>query len=168
MNFFGGNFQRQKQKLVRQFEIAVRIGRRHATFVRPEKMDVVEGNGACFGLHDGRGKKFLRDPPAGKRDAMRFARAVGRFNFVQPRSGGGAGQFVGTGEGKQFSNSPFEIILSPAARARRGRVAPANHRRQSAPRCRRRKIHGSSAPCLPSRRGWNPRSATRSPLRRGG
>ena len=34
--------------------------------------------------------------------ADELARAIGRFDFVQPRAGGGAGQFVGAGEGKQF------------------------------------------------------------------
>ena len=60
------------------------------------------------------------------------------------------------------------FILSPAARAIRGRAAPADRRRQSDPRCRRHKIRGSSALCLPSRCGWNRRSSTPSPLRRGG
>ena len=95
VDLFVGNFQRREQKLVRQFEIAFRVGGRHAAFVRPEKMDVLERNGARLGLLDGGGEEFLRDASAGKRDAMRSAGAIGRFDFVQPCAGGGTGQFVG-------------------------------------------------------------------------
>jgi|GEM_PF-4162787 len=75
-----------------------------------------------------------------------------------------------TNQDNEDDESTVEIIfiLSPAARAIRGRFARAGRRRRSGPTCRRRKIRGSSAPCLPSLCGWNPRSATRSRLRRGG
>ena len=66
-------------------------------------------------------KNFLRDAPAGKRDAMQFARAIGRFDFVQPRAGDGAGQFVGGGEGNQFK--VFHLIWE----GRRVAVPRLNH-----------------------------------------
>ena len=95
VNLAGRDFQRREQKLVGQLEIAFRVGGRNAALVRPEKMDVCREerraavpNFPRSGQFDRRGEEFLRDAPAGKRDAMRFARAVGRFDFVQPRAGG--------------------------------------------------------------------------------
>ena len=168
MNLFGRNFQRREQKLVRQFEIAVRVGRRHAAFVRPEKMDVRR-----------RKRRGLRPARRSRRKIFaRCARRKARHNAFCPRDWPlrfrpatrrrRRGPVRRRWRRKAVRNSPFEFILSPAARASCGRVARADRRRQSAPKCRRRKIRGSSAACLPSRRGWNPRSATRSPLRRGG
>ena len=66
------------------------------------------------------------------------------------------------------SLGPPRTTLSAADRARRGRLARAIPLRQLAPTFPLRKIHGSRAACLPNLRGWNPRSAMRSPLRRGG
>ena len=43
---------------------------------------------ALLGLRDDGREKFQRDASAGKRDAMRSGRAVGRRDFVQPRAGG--------------------------------------------------------------------------------
>ena len=45
----------------------------------------------------------MRDAPAGERDAMQFTCAVGGFDSIQPRTCGGAGEFVGGGEGKEFN-----------------------------------------------------------------
>ncbi len=57
---------------------------------------------ARLGLRDDGREKFQRDASAGKRDAMRSGRVIGRRDFVQPRAGGTRGQFVGAGEGNQF------------------------------------------------------------------
>ena len=116
MNLIFGDFQRREQKLAGQVKVAFRIVWRHATLVRPEKMDIA-GKGwraavpdfSRFGQFNDRREKFLCDAPAGQRDAMQFARALGRFNFVQPRTGSGTGQFVGSGEGNQFK--VFHLIL---------------------------------------------------------
>jgi hypothetical protein len=43
--------------------IAREISRRHTTFVRPGKMDVVKENLLWLGLFDGGGEKCFGDPP---------------------------------------------------------------------------------------------------------
>ena len=94
--------QRREQKFVCRAKIAFRVVRRDAAFVRPEKMDEAERDCARLGLRDDGREKFQRDASAGKGDAMRPGRALGRRDFVQPRASGGAGEFVGAGEGNQF------------------------------------------------------------------
>lgn len=94
--------QRREQEFVRRAKIAFRVVWRDAAFVRPEKMDEAERDFARLGLRDDGREKFQRDASAGKRDAMRSGRVVGRRDFVQPRAGGTRGQFVGAGEGNQF------------------------------------------------------------------
>jgi hypothetical protein len=104
--------QRREQEFVRRAEIAFRVVRRDAAFVRPEKMDEAERDFARLGLCDDGREKFQRDAPAGKRDAMRSGRVVGRRDFVQPRAGNVLSQFVGAGEGNEFKVlHKIEIIL---------------------------------------------------------
>ena len=109
MNLVSRNFQRREQQLTGQLEIAFRVIGRDTTLVCPEKMDVARKgrraavpNFSGLGLFHDRGKKFLRDAPAGQRDAIRFAGMSGRFKFIQPRNGDSRGQFVGRSKGNQF------------------------------------------------------------------
>lgn len=102
MDLSFGNIEGSEQKIVSQFEIAFRVGRRNATLIRPEKLDVAERHVAGQGFFSRGEEKFLRDAAAGKRDAMRPARAIGAFDFLQPRGGGGRRQGVRTGKGNEF------------------------------------------------------------------
>ena len=91
-----------EEKIVRELEVAFRIRGRQTAFVGPEKVTIAKGNAASLSLLDGSGEKLLRDASAGKRDAVRFARTIGRCDCVQPRAGGGTGLFVGVCECQKF------------------------------------------------------------------
>ena len=85
MDFVRRNFQRNKQFIIRQLEIALRIRRRNTAFVCPEKIHLAERHlSRCRLLHH-RGEKFLRDSPARQRHVMRGRYPVGPLNFIHPR-----------------------------------------------------------------------------------
>ena len=77
MNLIFGYFQRREQQFVGHLEVAFRVIGRDTTLIRPEKMDVAR-KGWRAAVPDfsrlcpfnERREKFLRDAPAGQRDAM--------------------------------------------------------------------------------------------------
>ena len=95
---FGGfgfrNFQRREQKLVGQLEIAFRVVGRDATFVRPEKMDVLGRDSVppspifALACSTAAAKNFCVMRPPESATQCSLPERSGRLDFIQPRAGG--------------------------------------------------------------------------------
>src|SRR5206468_6031195 len=96
------NAERLEQIAPGQGEIALRVRRGHTAFISPEKMNVLERNGARAGALRHRVEELTRNPPARERRAIQGRRGATRGEFIDPAVGGGGGQLAGISEGKQF------------------------------------------------------------------